>query len=334
MLNLIRSQPGIKARELADQAAVSQRTIHRDILTLSSHYMVVNDKGYRVAPSAYLKTMGFTQEEYDALQLALSCPALQQAAEVRSAAKSAKAKIDTVVNPDLLKSRPAVYSFVRWASSPSESDLLKLICSKLTIAIKQKKAVDLALGEYSGFDRVRVWPYQLACDLPDWHLVALLPKTGQFCVFKLAEIEKVLSVNQTFERDAKLNMSEIFGTRWPGYGGEKVAVKVEFKGRAARAVLSQTNHAEEKIVKTEDGKILFSAKIRSPDGFLNWLLGFGLEAKILAPQLLKDKMKEKVAALYEFHCQSFKKAGVVAKLPEMDFSDKKRGDTGKAQPGA
>jgi predicted DNA-binding transcriptional regulator YafY len=278
--------------------------------------------------------MGFTQEEYDALQLALSCPVFQPAAEVRSAAKSAKAKIDTVVNPDLLKSRPAVYSFVRWASSPSETDLLKLICSKLAIAIRQKKAVDLVLGEYSGFDRVRVWPYQLTCDLPDWHLVALLPKTGQFCTFKLADIDKVLSVNQTFEREAKLDMAEIFGTRWSGCGGEKVAVKVEFRGRAARAVLSQTNHAEEKVVKTEDGKILFSAKIKSTDGFLNWLLGFGLEAKILSPQLLKDKMKEKVTALYESHCQSSRKTGVDAKLPAMDFSDKKRGDTGKVQPGA
>src|SRR5574341_105624 len=110
ILNLIRSRPGIGARELASEANVSQRTIYRDILALAGQYPVLYDKGYRVLPTAFLKTLNFTKSEYTVLQTALSCPALKRP-DLKIVARSLKAKIDTVVSPVAKTSALASYFF-------------------------------------------------------------------------------------------------------------------------------------------------------------------------------------------------------------------------------
>jgi predicted DNA-binding transcriptional regulator YafY len=103
ILNLIRSRPGIKSAELARETGMSQRTIYRDILNVASQYPVLYDNGYRLLPTAYLKTMNLTQSEYSLLQTALSCPALQRP-DLKSRARTLKGKIDTVVDPAVRKS--------------------------------------------------------------------------------------------------------------------------------------------------------------------------------------------------------------------------------------
>ena len=78
ILNLIRTKPGIKSAELAQETGVSQRTIYRDILALAAQYPVLYNNGYRLLPTAYLKTLNLTRPEYSVLQVAFSCPALKR----------------------------------------------------------------------------------------------------------------------------------------------------------------------------------------------------------------------------------------------------------------
>src|SRR4030067_463706 len=99
VLNLIRSRPGIQADELAAETGVSQRSIYRDILSLAAQYPIVSNKGYRMLPTAHIKTLNLTPVEYSVFQLLLSCHAAIERADLRIAARSLKAKIDTIVNP-------------------------------------------------------------------------------------------------------------------------------------------------------------------------------------------------------------------------------------------
>jgi predicted DNA-binding transcriptional regulator YafY len=100
LINLLQSRPGIKAPELAKETGVCERTIYRDMLWLESQYPVIHNNGYSLDSSLHLKPLAFTKAEYNVLHLALSTPALQRP-DLKKVTCSLKAKIDTVVNPNV-----------------------------------------------------------------------------------------------------------------------------------------------------------------------------------------------------------------------------------------
>ncbi|MFQ6003603.1 MAG: helix-turn-helix transcriptional regulator, partial [Candidatus Zixiibacteriota bacterium] len=102
ILNLLRARHGLKASDLAKECEVSERTIYRDIIALSSaNVPIYFDKGYRLLSDAFLPPLNFTLEDYLVLKLSLSSSVLMERSPLKRYAKATLAKIEGNLNPSL-----------------------------------------------------------------------------------------------------------------------------------------------------------------------------------------------------------------------------------------
>jgi|GEM_PF-6304180 len=140
---------------------MSQRTIYRDILNLASQYPVLYDNGYRMLPTAYLKTMNLTQSEYDLMQMALSCPALLRP-DLRARVRTLKGKIDTVVDPVVRKSVSLVnHNCIGTLPEKPVKARLQKTFAALEKAIEQKRIVELIRSDGQDSSKTQLYPYAL-----------------------------------------------------------------------------------------------------------------------------------------------------------------------------
>jgi predicted DNA-binding transcriptional regulator YafY len=65
ILNLLRSRRSLRAKDLARECEVTERTIYRDVLSLSSaNVPVYFDDGYKLLSDAFLPPLNLTKEEF------------------------------------------------------------------------------------------------------------------------------------------------------------------------------------------------------------------------------------------------------------------------------
>ncbi|MFH0930314.1 MAG: HTH domain-containing protein, partial [Candidatus Zixiibacteriota bacterium] len=72
ILNLIRSRRNLRAKDLALECGVSERTIFRDINAISSaNIPIYFENGYKFLTDAFLPPLNFSLDEYLVLYLGL-----------------------------------------------------------------------------------------------------------------------------------------------------------------------------------------------------------------------------------------------------------------------
>jgi predicted DNA-binding transcriptional regulator YafY len=302
-LNLIRSKPGINAAEIAQETGVSQRTIYRDILALAAQYPLLNDDGYRMLPTAYLKTLNLTPPEYRLLKLAFSCPAVNRP-DLRLTAKSLKSKIDTVVDQsikDFTDFSPEFFPVYR--EQKPELRRLRSRYSQLEKAIQESRRLELTLPDRVDQSTELFEPYFLVYYLNEWCLVGYLPSRQEFEGVKVSQIEQLARTDQTFQKDPHFSLHDFFGSRWGTEGGEDTVVKVRFCGQAASEILSSPHHPGEKITQTGDREVFYSVTIKGTTGITRWIKGFGVEAEVLAPSWLREQMGREIRAMAKVYSE-------------------------------
>lgn len=103
ILNLIRSRRNLKARDLAKECGVSERTIYRDINAISSaNISVYYDNGYKFLTDAFLPQFNLSLDEYLAIHLGLRSEIVNSKPVLKKAGKTALAKLEASM-PENLK---------------------------------------------------------------------------------------------------------------------------------------------------------------------------------------------------------------------------------------
>jgi predicted DNA-binding transcriptional regulator YafY len=302
IIDLIRSQPGIKATKLADETGVCRRTIYRDILNLGCHYPIVDDDGYRMLPTAFLKTLNLKPSEYNVFQLAISCPALMRP-DLRPSFKSLKAKIDTVVDPRIRSPVRIDFQSCEYkAGSDCNPQKLHSICGTLEKAIENSLVVRLSSGE-KNYGQQTVYPYALVHHPCQWHLVAYIPEERAFKARPLASISKISLIGKKYTRDDRFSLVEFLNSRWgmEGEGGEEVVVEVRFTGDAVRKILAYRHHPKETVTKLNDFEVLYSVIVQGTEEIAQWILGFGTDAEVIAPNTLRQDLARKIKGLLNLY---------------------------------
>ena len=83
-------------------------------------------------------------------------------------------------------------------------------------------------------------------------------------------------------------------------GEERTDIRVRFTGDAARLVKEYHARKADRLA-DENGAVLFEKKAAITPDIKSWLLSFGAQAEVLAPEGLKQNLKEEIgrmSALY------------------------------------
>lgn len=295
-----------RAEELATLFEVSKRTIYRDMQALSEAgipLVAVTGQGYGLMDGYFLPPLNFTVDE--ALMLILGSDFMAQNfdAQYQRAAETASTKIEAVLPGKLEKDVTYLRQNINFfASRPptGEPDLSPL--KQLRRAIIERRPVRMDYVKRFGPNGTAekttrdVNPYSLARLSMDWYLLGYCHLRQGLRVFRLARIDELTVLNQTFERPPE------FKPDWVNPSGtQNIIVRALFTPEVARWVRESSSYY---VIEAEDVPegLLVSLFVRDEREMLQWLLGWGSNVRVLEPeslcQLLLDEAK-RVIELYE-----------------------------------
>jgi predicted DNA-binding transcriptional regulator YafY len=192
ILNLLRSRRTLSATDLADECEVSERTIYRDIHSLSQARVPIHfDGGYKiVSDETFLPTLNFTIDEFLSLYVGLSSYPVQSVGCFKRSAKQALAKLESVI-PDELKAgyenakKHVAFQPERDCSNHSTD----LMFQMLRQAIWPEKKIKLHCVSPHFSEEVEITPKSLLYKRGKWHLVGLAQ--NQIRYFRLDNIKSI-----------------------------------------------------------------------------------------------------------------------------------------------
>ncbi|UCB53558.1 MAG: HTH domain-containing protein, partial [Candidatus Zixiibacteriota bacterium] len=192
ILNLLRSRSALSASDLAGKCEVSERTIYRDIHTLSRARVPIHfDGGYKiVTDEAFLPPLNFSVDEFLSLYVGLSSCSVQSVKCFREPARRALAKLESLI-PEKVKSdyEKAKTHVVFQPERDCPNRGADLMFELLKQAIWPEQKIRLHCVSPHSCDVVEIAPKSLLYKRGKWHLVGLAQNEIRY--FRLDHIKSI-----------------------------------------------------------------------------------------------------------------------------------------------
>ncbi|UCE24332.1 MAG: YafY family transcriptional regulator [Candidatus Zixiibacteriota bacterium] len=293
ILNLLRTRRNLNAQKLAEECGVTERSIYRDIISLSEmNVPIYYDNGYKLASDNFLPALNFSFEEYHLLKLALESSPLIKTNAYSETFRSVKAKIESCLSEKVRREKkftPETTHIENPISGEKEKGerfyqtIEKAIGSCSRIKMKYK-AVE------SGPNERLVDPYFIIFRGRAFYFVGYCHLRKDFRTFRIDRVEKIEILPESFLKDSSIHPETNFEDSWSVFSGKPVNIEVLFKGVAARVVLSATHHPNEKVERLDDGRVRYRVTTRGTEEIQRWIIGFGDEAEVIAPAELRRNL--------------------------------------------
>jgi len=302
-LNLIKANPGINVSRLAKETGVSERTIYRDIFSLSSSLIpVYYDNGYRILDTAFLPTLNFTADEYKLLSLRLDCCAFKRD-DLQKKAKSLLTKIDAVVDPKMrIFTNSLSGSCIIHCRKSYQQKHISTFAQVLDKAIQNNYKIKLFCESMKDGTTERIiHPYSLVFRNHSWYLLGFSELDNDFGLFNLNQLKRITLLDVSFKRDLNFSVEKFFENKWEISRGKLYNVQLRFKGESANQILSFQHQPKEKVTKQKDGSVIYYITVEGLEEIARWILSFGKEAEVLKPKELRERifrMGKDITVLY------------------------------------
>src|SRR5690606_3132670 len=206
---LLQGRGGMTAAELARELEVSERTVHRDVLALSSAGIPVYAErggggGDRLLEGYRTRLTGLDRAEAEALFLS-GVPAALREMGLEEVAATARLKAAAALSPGL-RDAPATAAqrfhldAPGWfaTGSPPPPQL-----APLARAVWSDRRVTAVYKERSR----ALEPYGLVLKAGVWYLAARLPGRARFLLFRVDRFGEITVLDQTFDRDPGFDLA-------------------------------------------------------------------------------------------------------------------------------
>ncbi len=306
--------------ELADSLECSKQTVITLINELETLNWLNLDQSmqsgrryYQVKRALVSKNrIALTDEEMDTL---IMCRAFtghllgrdQFDAAMSALHKSSQLLLDTPENDD--KNEARIYGVYRPGAidytpfQPQWQTLLQAMEKSLVCEISYKKVLDKRPK------KSRIKPLKIFSHRETVYVHARYAKEpGK--LFKAAHydpllalhrIQKVTLTDTPFSKPEDYDFEKTFNEHFGVIKQKKFAVKAELTGWAAGYTAERKLSPDQKITRRKGGKVIIEFSATSEPEVLNWVLGLGNEAKLVAPAGLVDQLRELVADLTQLY---------------------------------
>ncbi len=311
LLLMLQAQGRLSARRLADALEVSERTIYRDIVALSTAGVPVFTErgpggGVSLVESYRTSLTGLTRDEVQALFILTIPTALDQLGigrDIKNALLKLSANLPAAMRDGQQRVRQRIYlDSTPWTRSDQPLACLPVIQQ----AIWNNRRIRMRYRRpFSAEAEGTVEPYGLVAKANVWHLVFALGE--RLRVIQVSEILTAELLEQTFDRPMDFDLQRFWEEYLQKNENSRPVFTVTIRaapGLAAELLrrygarrIERSPHAE---AEDEGWQVMelhfetfFSARER--------LLGFGCAVEVLAPEQLRLSMSDfgkKIAALY------------------------------------
>lgn len=294
ILNLLRARKSLNALALAGECSVTERTIYRDLISLSEAQVPIYfDRGYKLASDSFLPPLNFNYDEYQALKLALESTPLRRTSRYGEAVRRVHAKIDAGLN-EVVKERrrTSIDAMAVDIATTEDPRAGERYFGDIETAASDQRSLKIEYDSVSsGLSKRLVDPYFIVFRARAFYFVAWCQKRGDFRTFRLDRIRSAVVTDQHFVRKKGISAKSYFEGSWQVHTGESIDVKIRFSGQAARIVTLGKHHPTEWIEKQKDGAVIYTATVRGIEEIGRWVAGFGEQAEVLEPEFLRKSLK-------------------------------------------
>jgi predicted DNA-binding transcriptional regulator YafY len=285
-----------RAEDLAATFEVSKRTIYRDVLALCEAGVPVIStpgQGYALSEGYFLPPLRFTPDEAVMLLLGSDVMAQSFDAEYRIAAESAARKIAGAL-PELTRREVQhLQTGLRFVenSRTGDSEHLRTIRRAIVAHRTIRFSYTARQGtDGSGTTSVReVDPYGLARVDDSWYLVAHCHLRGDVRNFRLSRMASVHVLSNRFERPESFVLE-------PNDHSRTIEIRLLFDTAAAPWVREARFYYVSHISEQPNG-LLVILHVRRIEDALQWVLGWGRQVRIIAPDALRELVVQEIAAI-------------------------------------
>ncbi|MCB9135927.1 MAG: WYL domain-containing protein [Anaerolineales bacterium] len=302
LLMLLQTRGRMTARALANELEVSERTIYRDIIALSTSGIPVYgeagpDGGFSLVDNYRTSLTGLTEGEVRALFM-LNIPTPLADLGVTQELKTALLKLSAALpahrraDETLMRQRFYLDSS-GWKTGTESVPYLQAIQhavwhdQKLLLTYRPLPTLEL---------EQLVEPYGLVAKAGIWYVVCL--QTGRFQVHRISHLRDVQSIEETFARVADLDL----GAFWQKYCDERdqqhaiYPVQVRVAPNFILALpyyFGNSLHAQIEAAQPDsEGQITLTLAFSSLEEARNRLLDFGQGVEVLKPFALRLSMAD------------------------------------------
>ncbi len=295
ILNLLRTRKNLNAERLAAECGVTERSIYRDIISLSEmNVPIYFDNGYKLASDNFLPALNFTATEYHLLKLALESSPLIKAGGYEEVFRSVKAKIDNCLSEQVrreTKFAPPTTHIENPLAGEREKG--ERYYDTIEQAIAGCRRIKMSYESISsGLSERVIDPYFIIFRGHAFYFVGYCHTRNEFRTFRVDRVNSVEMLSDTFVKDPEIRAQTYFEGSWGVFSGEPVKVEAIFSGTAARVVSSNSHHPDETVEPLDDGRVRYCATVRGVEEIQRWLVGFGDEVEVLQPSQLRTRLAE------------------------------------------
>ena len=306
---LLQNRPNLTADDLADHFGVSRRTIFRDLRALGEAGVPLTyaeDRGYTILEGYQLPPLMLTAREAATLLVGTAFAALQPDPSLREDADAVALKIRSVLPDevrtfiDRIQERTVLDPYwVHDVTGPLDEDA-EGRWYQLGRAAAQQFCVSMAYYVLSRDEVTRrtVDPLGLVYYTDHWNLIAFDHLRESLRNFRLDRIRSMHVTMERFEPPEGFDLETYLAERGKDRDTHRITIRfTERAYRTARRSLPAQIHEET----ASDGHVTVTFFFENLDYVARWLLRFGTRATVLAPEALRDKLRQQaldVAATY------------------------------------
>jgi len=300
------SRTGVTIHDLAAQAGMTTRTIRRDLQALQEAGFAIYDEGeehetkrWKLDAQPFRSVeAGLGVQDVAALYLSRSIVEALSAWPLADELRGALAKIEGALNPrmrEFLATLPQVVSTKAAPGARGARRELVDVTRRLFEAVRDRRLIEMLY--FSATSRraksYTLQPYRLALAQGGVYLVAWVPHYSEFRTFAVERIER-LSVHETTFRKTRELPNDIFGSSLGVFSAEPERIEIEFTARAAPYVQGRTWHESQQVNLLADGRVRMTLDVSNDWALRSWLLGFGADVRVIAPQTLAQSLRDEL----------------------------------------
>lgn len=334
IITLIQGSQGWTATRLALECGVSERSIFRDLKTISQagipYFFDEAQKSYSIRKDFFLPPVQLTLDE--ALALAAMAERIggdEQIPFLTSATK-AIAKVRGLLPNTLRKELDAIESHVaiQLAAASSQEGTLD-VYSRIRQAIAARKAVKCEYESASGNDgkgsKLFVFhPYCLFWGQRAWYVLGYHGKHKEVRCLRLSRFTGILPTEDSYEIDNRFSVEEHLGNAWRMIKGEKrYDIELHFDKEFADTVSETQWHKSQELTFEEDGSLTFRCSVDGLEEIIWWILSMGPHCVVKKPTVLAERVQELARELLSKYEKEKPDAATASSPPKRTITPKR-----------
>ena len=294
---------GITIAKLASERDVCARTVRRDLDALArSGFPLYDEKvngtsmwKLRAKPFGKLEEMGLTLMELCALYFSRTLMDTLTGTPLREDAERAFLKIERALPAGcrrFLDQLPRLLTAKTSGRKKHDVRKLREILARAVDATLLRRRATMRYASMSSRQTKEyvVEPQRIAYAHGGMYLVAWVVDYGEIRHFAAERIETFGLTDETFEPQPL--PVEPFPHSLGVNSGLPEDIVVEFEPRAAAFVREREWHRSQRISEREDGGLVLTLSVCNDWSLRAWILGFGLEARVVSPVSLAQDIFE------------------------------------------